>query len=237
MATLRSRCGQYIFALWFLSIFLFFIPRLISAVGDWMPTILRHMVWPWCEFRMQVWHVLHAARCKCRTQKGHPKSPSGHHRTTLSGYIFATKAHIDNRKKNLLSSNVSSTCPPKFVYLRPTSGWDLLASLGHPCKFQWVSHLGSVTARHSSSGRQPNFAALNRGHHLYSAWRPSRWALTHISSLHLVSSILCQEVGWEEHLRNDLFCVKWDVKTLTQSINLNYVLLNCFDSCRREQCR
>ena len=28
------------------------------------------------------------------------------------------------------------------------NGWDLLASLGHPCKFQRVSHLGSVTARH-----------------------------------------------------------------------------------------
>ena len=27
------------------------------------------------------------------------KSPSEHHRTTLSGYIFATKACIDNRKK------------------------------------------------------------------------------------------------------------------------------------------
>jgi len=27
------------------------------------------------------------------------KSPSSHHRTTLSGYIFATKAHIDNREK------------------------------------------------------------------------------------------------------------------------------------------
>jgi len=27
------------------------------------------------------------------------KSPSWHHRTTLSGYIFATKEHIDNRKK------------------------------------------------------------------------------------------------------------------------------------------
>jgi len=25
--------------------------------------------------------------------------PSGHHRTTLSGDIFATKAFIDNRKK------------------------------------------------------------------------------------------------------------------------------------------
>ena len=40
--------------------------------------------------------------------------------------------------------------------------------------------LGSVTARHSSSGRQPNFAALNKGRHLYSAGRASRWALAHI---------------------------------------------------------
>ena len=30
----------------------------------------------------------------------------------------------------------------------------------------------------------------------------------------LVSSVpvLCQEIGWEEHLRNDLFYVEWDVK-------------------------
>jgi len=35
--------------------------------------------------------------------------------------------------------------------------------LGHPCKFQRVSRFGSVTARHSSIGRQPNFAALSRG--------------------------------------------------------------------------
>ena len=37
------------------------------------------------------------------------KSPSAHHRTTLLGYIFTTKVHIDNRKKNLLNTNVSST--------------------------------------------------------------------------------------------------------------------------------
>jgi len=43
-------------------------------------------------------------------QKLAKKSPSGHHRKTLMGYIFATKACIDNRKKNLLSSNISSTC-------------------------------------------------------------------------------------------------------------------------------
>jgi len=31
--------------------------------------------------------------------KSRQKSPSAHHRTTSSGYIFATKAHVDNRKK------------------------------------------------------------------------------------------------------------------------------------------
>jgi len=32
----------------------------------------------------------------------------------LSGYVFATKAHIDNRKKSL-SSNIFSTCPHNMV--------------------------------------------------------------------------------------------------------------------------
>ena len=40
----------------------------------------------------------------------------------------------------------------------------------------------------SSSGRQPNFAALNRGRHPCSAGRPSRWALAHISS-----SVFCSK--------------------------------------------
>jgi len=97
---------------------------------------------------MQVWNLLHAARCKYRTQKSRQKSPSGHHHTTSSGYIFSTKAHIDNRKKNLLSSNTSSTCPYNMVNFRPTIGWDPFVSLAHPCKFQRVSRLGSLTAWH-----------------------------------------------------------------------------------------
>jgi len=60
-----------------------------------------------------------------------------------------------------------------------------MASLGHPCKFQQLSRLGSVTPRHSSSGRQPNFAALNRGRHLYLTGRPSRSALAHILVFYL----------------------------------------------------
>jgi len=30
--------------------------------------------------------------------------------------------------------------------------------------------------------------------------------------LGLVSSVLSQQIGWEECLRNDVFCVEWDVK-------------------------
>jgi len=47
MVALCNRADHYIFMQWFLlllSSFLF--PRLISVVGDWMSTILPHMVWP-----------------------------------------------------------------------------------------------------------------------------------------------------------------------------------------------
>ena len=76
---------------------------------------------------------------------------------------------------------------PQYGELWPTSGWDRSSSLGHSCKFQRVSRLGTVTARQCSSGRQPNFASLNRGRHLYSAGQPSRWALAHISNSELLS--------------------------------------------------
>ena len=44
MVALCNRADHNIFML-FLLLLLFF-PRLISAVGDWMFTILWHMVWP-----------------------------------------------------------------------------------------------------------------------------------------------------------------------------------------------
>ena len=82
------------------------------------------------------------------------KSPSEHHRTT-SGYIFTTKARIDNRK-TVVKQHYLLQMPLQYSELRPTSGWDQLASLEHPVIFQRVSRLGSVTARLLSSGRQQN---------------------------------------------------------------------------------
>jgi len=80
MAALRSRCGHYIFALWFLLLLSSFFPRLISAVGDWMFTI-------------------HGVALVLAVNTGRKKSPSRHHRTNLTGRTFATKARIDNQKK------------------------------------------------------------------------------------------------------------------------------------------
>jgi len=149
MDALWNRAGHYIFILWFFfylsSFFLF--PHLISAVGHWMSTILLHMVWPYCEFRMHVWNLLHTACWKCRMQK----SPSGHHPTTLLAYIFTTKARIANQKKPLKQQYLPHRSL-QYGELRRTSGWGRFINLGHPCKFQWVSHLGSVAAQHSSIG-------------------------------------------------------------------------------------
>ena len=47
MVALWNRADHYFFILFAVSFFLSFLfPRLISAVGDWMSTILPHMVWP-----------------------------------------------------------------------------------------------------------------------------------------------------------------------------------------------
>ena len=125
---------------------------------------------------MQVWNVLRAARWKYRTQKSRQKSPSRHHRTTLSGHIFATKACIDNRKK----SNTSSTSPDNMVIFGPLMAEICWRVWGTPTNFNgfFASWQRYYTA--STSGRQPNFAALNRGRHLCTAGRPSGWALAHI---------------------------------------------------------
>ena len=92
MVALCNGADHYIFALWFLEIFLlFFFPRLISAVGDWMSLPNCYI---WCG---------PSANLECRSE---------------------------------------ICCTPICC--------------------------------------QPNFAALNRERRLYSAGRPSLWALAHI---------------------------------------------------------
>jgi len=59
---------------------------------------------------------------KYRMQKVVKKSQFGHHRTTLSGYIFATKSRIDNWKKKLVKQQYLLHMFPQYGELRPISG-------------------------------------------------------------------------------------------------------------------
>ena len=95
MVALWNRADHYIFILWFLSLLSSFFPRLISA---WQIGCLPYLH-TWCGL---------SANLECRSESccprlagntGRKKSLFWHHRTTLSGYIFGTKACIDNRKK------------------------------------------------------------------------------------------------------------------------------------------
>jgi len=135
---------------------------------------------------MHVWNVLHAARWKYRTQKIVICAPS--HK--FVGLYLCNWGTYWQAEKNLLSSNISSTCPYNTVNFSPLTAEICWRVWGHPSKLQRVSRLGSVTARHSSSGRQSNFVALNRGRQLYSAGQPSRWALAHILVLLTISMLV-----------------------------------------------
>ena len=113
---------------------------------------------------------------------GPKKSPKIGHLGTIAQLcraISSTKARINNWKK-LVKQQYLLHMSPQYGELGPLTVQTKLAGLGHPIIFQRVSRLGSVTAWHFISGRQPNFAVLNRGRHLYSAGRPSCWALAHI---------------------------------------------------------
>jgi len=88
---------------------------------------------------MQAWNVLHVACWKYRTQKWCKKSPSGHHRTTLSGWI----RHVLTIGKNLLNSNTSSTCPHNMAEIG-SGVW------GTPAKFNVFRILASLLQRRGS---------------------------------------------------------------------------------------
>jgi len=91
-------------------------------------------------------------------------------------------------EKNLLSTNTSSTCPDNMVNFGP-----LTAEIGSGVWGIPTISTGFASWQRycmaSSSGHQPNFAALNTGCHLCLAGRPSGWALAHILVYHCIHTL------------------------------------------------
>jgi len=185
MAALCNRAGHIYFhpvVSFYLSIYLFFIssPNLSGHRLD-----VYHTFYTWCG---------PSANLECRSEMcwsrlaantGRKKVAKNRHLGTIAQLrraISSQLRHVSTIKKKLVKQQYILHMSLQYGELRPSSGWDPFVSLGHPSEFQRVFRVCSVTARYSSIGRQPEFAALNRGRHLYSAGRPSRWALAHISS-------------------------------------------------------
>ena len=137
MVALCNRADHYIFAVWFLLLLsIFFFPRLISAVADWMSTILLHMAWPIANlgFRSETCYTRLAGNA------GPKKSPKIRLLGTIAQLCRAISSelrHISTIGKNSLNSNTSPTCPHNMV------NFGLLAAeicwRVWPCKFQRLS--------------------------------------------------------------------------------------------------
>jgi len=155
MVALCNRADHYIFNL-FLSSFFFSSPNLSSR-------------------RLEVYHNsahgvalarIYNAGLKCAASGSlQIQDAKNCHLGTIAQLCRAISSqlrHVSTIGKILLSSNTSSTCPDNMVNFGLLTGEICWRVWGTPTNFNRF-----CTA--SSSGRQPNFAALNRGRHLCSA--------------------------------------------------------------------
>jgi len=97
-------------------------------------------------------HYIHSFGISCLlTEFCHMQNSLSVHLLTIaqvSRAISSQLRHLSTIGKKLTKQQYVLQMSPQYGELRPTSGWDRFSILGHPCKFQLVSHLGSFTAHH-----------------------------------------------------------------------------------------
>ena len=101
-----------------------------------------------------------SANLECRSEMccsrlaantGRKKVAKNRHLGTIAQICRAISSqlrHILTIGKKLVKQQYVFHMSPQYGELRPTSSWDPSGSLRHPCKFQPVSRLASITARH-----------------------------------------------------------------------------------------
>jgi len=97
--------------------------------------------------------------------------------------ISSQLRHVSTIGKNLLSSNVSPTWPYNMANFGPVAAEICWRVWGTPANFNGFCVLAALLHSTPVLGVSQT-AVLNRGRHLCSVGRPSRWALAHISSKH-----------------------------------------------------
>jgi len=142
MAAICNTAGHIYFILWFLLSSSFF-PCLISAVGDWMSAVLPHMMWL-------------SANLECRSETccarlaentGCKKLPKSRHLGTIPQLCQAISLqlrHILTIGKNLLSANISFTCPHNMVNFGPLATEIVSLVCGTPANFNGFRVLAAL---------------------------------------------------------------------------------------------
>jgi len=133
------------------SFFFLFFPRLISAVAEWM----------WCGLDENLECMSECAARGLLEIQDAKMMQKNRHLYTITQLCRGESSqlrHVSTIGKKLVKQQYLLHMCPQYGKLRPTSGWYRSRSLGHPSKFQRVSHLGFVTAPMSLNRRQQNFA-------------------------------------------------------------------------------
>ena len=120
---------------------------------------------------------------------GRKKVAKNRHLGTIAQLCRAISSqlrHVSTIENKIVKQQyLSPTCIYNMVNFGPLTAEIGSGVWGTPTNFTGFCVLAALL---HSTGRQPNFAALNRGCHLCSAGRPSGWALAHISSSFFFSS-------------------------------------------------
>jgi len=138
------------------SIFLFY-PRLLLAVDTW------------CGLSANLECMSERCCTRLAENTGRKNDAKIRHLGTIAQLcraigISSQLTHVSTIRK-LVKQQYLPHISLQYAELRPTSGWDLLESLGHRSKFQRVSRLGSVTTPWVKKWCHPN-----HGYNFVNSW-------------------------------------------------------------------
>ena len=161
MAALRSRCGHYIFALWFLPFFLHLLSSFFLAYSQRLEIGSLPYFYTWYGL---------SANLECRSEMCCTRlaGNTGHkncHLRTIAQVCRAVSSqlmHVLTIGKKLIKQQYVLHMSPQHGELRPTKGWDRFWSLGHRSKFQRVSRLAFITAATLLTRGRPNCTMFGR---------------------------------------------------------------------------
>jgi len=121
------------------SFFLSFFPRLISAVADWMSAV--------CGLSANLRCRSETCRTRLAGNTGRKKVAKNRHLGTIAQLCRAISSqlrHLSTIGKNLLSSNMSSTCPHSMVNFGPLAAEIDPVVWVTPANFNWFRVLPAL---------------------------------------------------------------------------------------------